>query len=166
MANEYLLDNLLTTLFLLHTLIHTSAHTFSNISSPSCIPPPSSLTFFVPFISLSGIVEEDVAKRLQDYGFHSPTMSWPVPGNQHAHHTLTLFLYTFLFRHTPKQPLSILLTTHHPHPIPPPPPLPSIPGTLMIEPTESEDKAELDRFCDAMLLIRKEIEDVVSGEVW
>ena len=107
-----------------------------------------------------------MAKRLQDYGFHSPTMSWPVPGNQHAHHTLTLFLYTFLFRHTPKQPLSILLTTHHPHPIPPPPPLPSIPGTLMIEPTESEDKAELDRFCDAMLLIRKEIEDVVSGEVW
>ena len=64
-----------------------------------------------------GIVEEDVAKRLQDYGFHSPTMSWPVP------------------------------------------------GTLMIEPTESEDKAELDRFCDAMLLIRKEIEDVVSGAV-
>ena len=64
-----------------------------------------------------GIVEEDVAKRLQDYGFHSPTMSWPVP------------------------------------------------GTLMIEPTESEDKAELDRFCDAMLLIRKEIEDVVSGKV-
>jgi glycine dehydrogenase len=64
-----------------------------------------------------GIVEEDVAKRLQDYGFHSPTMSWPVP------------------------------------------------GTLMIEPTESEDKAELDRFCDAMLAIRREIEDVVSGAV-
>ena len=40
-----------------------------------------------------------------------------------------------------------------------------VPGTLMIEPTESEDKAELDRFCDAMLLIRKEIEDVVSGKV-
>ena len=50
-----------------------------------------------------GIVEEDVAKRLQDYGFHSPTMSWPVP------------------------------------------------GTLMVEPTESEDKAELDRFCDCLL---------------
>jgi glycine dehydrogenase len=64
-----------------------------------------------------GIVEEDVAKRLQDYGFHSPTMSWPVP------------------------------------------------GTLMVEPTESEDKAELDRFCDAMLAIRREIEDVISGRV-
>ena len=64
-----------------------------------------------------GIVEEDVAKRLQDYGFHSPTMSWPVP------------------------------------------------GTLMVEPTESEDKAELDRFCDALLSIRKEIEDVVQGRI-
>ena len=64
-----------------------------------------------------GIVEEDVAKRLQDYGFHSPTMSWPVP------------------------------------------------GTLMVEPTESEDKAELDRFCDALLSIRREIEDVVQGRV-
>ena len=64
-----------------------------------------------------GIVEEDVAKRLQDYGFHSPTMSWPVP------------------------------------------------GTLMVEPTESEDKAELDRFCDAMLAIRQEIEDVITGKM-
>ena len=64
-----------------------------------------------------GIVEEDVAKRLADYGFHSPTMSWPVS------------------------------------------------GTLMIEPTESEDKAELDRFVDAMLSIRKEIEDVISGKI-
>lgn len=64
-----------------------------------------------------GVVEEDVAKRLQDYGFHSPTMSWPVP------------------------------------------------GTLMIEPTESEDKQELDRFCDALLLIRKEIDDVVTKKI-
>lgn len=64
-----------------------------------------------------GIVEEDVAKRLQDYGFHSPTMSWPVG------------------------------------------------GTLMVEPTESEDKPELDRFCDALLSIRKEIEDVVTKKV-
>lgn len=64
-----------------------------------------------------GIVEEDVAKRLQDYGFHGPTMSWPVT------------------------------------------------GTLMVEPTESEDKAEMDRFCDAMILIRREIDDVVSGRV-
>ncbi|KAK9450920.1 glycine cleavage system P-protein-domain-containing protein [Limtongia smithiae] len=57
----------------------------------------------------------DVAKRLQDYGFHAPTMSWPVP------------------------------------------------GTLMIEPTESECKAELDRFCDAMIAIRAEIDDVLQG---
>lgn len=64
-----------------------------------------------------GIVEEDVAKRLQDYGFHSPTMSWPVP------------------------------------------------GTLMVEPTESEDKAEMDRFVDALLMIRQEIEDVVTGTI-
>jgi len=64
-----------------------------------------------------GIVEEDVAKRLQDYGFHSPTMSWPVP------------------------------------------------GTLMIEPTESEDRAELDRFCDALLSIRAEIAAVADGRV-
>jgi glycine dehydrogenase len=64
-----------------------------------------------------GIVEEDVAKRLQDYGFHSPTMSWPVV------------------------------------------------GTLMFEPTESEDKAELDRLVDSLLLIRAEIEDVVTGRV-
>lgn len=64
-----------------------------------------------------GIVEEDVAKRLQDYGFHSPTMSWPVS------------------------------------------------GTIMVEPTESEDKAEMDRFCTAMLCIRREIEDVVTGVV-
>ena len=64
-----------------------------------------------------GIVEEDVAKRLQDYGFHSPTMSWPVS------------------------------------------------GTLMIEPTESEDKAEMDRFCSAMFLIHSEILDVVEGRI-
>lgn len=64
-----------------------------------------------------GIVEEDVAKRLQDYGFHSPTMSFPVV------------------------------------------------GTLMIEPTESEDKEELDRFCDAMISIRKEIQDIIDGKM-
>merc|ERR1712226_1604002 len=63
----------------------------------------------------SGIGEEDIAKRLQDYGFHAPTMSWPVP------------------------------------------------HSLMIEPTESEDKAELDRFCDAMISIRQEIRKVESG---
>ena len=63
----------------------------------------------------AGIEEMDVAKRLMDYGFHAPTVSFPVP------------------------------------------------GTLMVEPTESEDKAELDRFCDAMIQIRAEIEDVVSG---
>eukprot|EP00752_Nemacystus_decipiens_P012371 g10965.t1 len=70
-----------------------------------------------PFKATAGIVEEDVAKRLQDYGFHSPTMSWPVP------------------------------------------------GTLMIEPTESEDKAELDRFCWAMIKIREEIDDIAEGRV-
>jgi len=70
-----------------------------------------------PLKSAVGISEEDVAKRLQDYGFHSPTMSWPVA------------------------------------------------GTLMVEPTESEDLAELDRFCDAMLAIRKEIDDIGAGRV-
>jgi glycine dehydrogenase len=64
-----------------------------------------------------GVEEMDVAKRLIDFGFHAPTVSFPVA------------------------------------------------GTLMVEPTESEDKAELDRFCDAMIAIRKEIEDVVSGKV-
>ena len=64
----------------------------------------------------SGISEEDIAKRLMDYGYHAPTMSWPVP------------------------------------------------GTMMIEPTESESKAELDRFCDAMISIKKEIEKVISGD--
>lgn len=70
-----------------------------------------------PLKDATGMTEEDVAKRLQDYGFHSPTMSWPVA------------------------------------------------GTLMIEPTESEDLQELDRFCDAMLSIRKEIDDIGSGRV-
>lgn len=65
----------------------------------------------------SHIEAEDVAKRLMDFGFHAPTLSFPVA------------------------------------------------GTLMIEPTESEDKAELDRFCDALLAIRKEIEAVVNGTV-
>jgi glycine dehydrogenase len=59
----------------------------------------------------------DVAKRLMDYGFHAPTVSWPVP------------------------------------------------GTLMIEPTESESKAELDRFCDALIKIRGEIQEIVEGRV-
>ena len=68
-----------------------------------------------PFEKTSGIVAEDVAKRLIDYGFHAPTMSFPVV------------------------------------------------GTLMIEPTESESKAELDRFCEAMILIRKEIQEVEDG---
>lgn len=64
-----------------------------------------------------GIVEEDIAKRLQDYGFHSPTMSWPVT------------------------------------------------GTLMIEPTESEDLAEMDRFCEAMISIRREIQDIEENNI-
>jgi len=70
-----------------------------------------------PFKATSGIEAIDVAKRLQDYGFHSPTMSWPVT------------------------------------------------GTLMIEPTESEPMGELDRFCDAMIGIRKEIHDIETGKM-
>ncbi len=65
----------------------------------------------------TGITEEDVAKRLIDYGFHAPTMSWPVP------------------------------------------------STLMIEPTESESKAELDHFCDALISIRQEVAAIESGEI-
>ncbi len=68
-----------------------------------------------PLKALTGISEEDVAKRLMDYGFHAPTMSFPVP------------------------------------------------GTLMVEPTESESKAELDRFVEAMLSIRAEIAQVQEG---
>jgi glycine dehydrogenase len=63
-----------------------------------------------------GVEEGDIAKRLMDYGFHAPTVSFPVP------------------------------------------------GTLMVEPTESEPKNELDRFCEALIAIRAEIEDVVTGK--
>jgi len=70
-----------------------------------------------PFKKSAGIEAADVAKRLMDYGFHAPTMSWPVP------------------------------------------------GTIMIEPTESESRAELDRFADAMIAIRKEIQDVEDGHL-
>uniref|UniRef100_A0A8D3DHS9 Glycine cleavage system P protein n=1 Tax=Scophthalmus maximus TaxID=52904 RepID=A0A8D3DHS9_SCOMX len=70
-----------------------------------------------PFKKTANIEAVDVAKRLQDYGFHAPTMSWPVV------------------------------------------------GTLMIEPTESEDKAEMDRFCDALLGIRQEIADIEEGRM-
>jgi len=69
-----------------------------------------------PIKEASGISEEDIAKRLMDYGFHAPTMSFPVA------------------------------------------------GTLMIEPTESESKYELDRFCDAMIAIREEISKVEKGD--
>jgi glycine dehydrogenase len=64
----------------------------------------------------AGVEEGDVAKRLMDYGFHAPTVSFPVP------------------------------------------------GTLMVEPTESEPLDELDRFCDAMIAIRQEIQDVGDGK--
>ena len=63
----------------------------------------------------SGVEVEDIAKRIIDYGFHPPTVSFPVP------------------------------------------------GTLMIEPTESESKEELDRFCDALIAIREEIREVEQG---
>ncbi|MFI8966865.1 aminomethyl-transferring glycine dehydrogenase [Streptomyces sp. NPDC053493] len=69
-----------------------------------------------PLSKSTGVSVDDIAKRLIDYGFHAPTMSFPVA------------------------------------------------GTLMIEPTESEDLAELDRFCDTMIAIRAEIEKVASGE--
>ena len=69
-----------------------------------------------PFKKTAEIEAEDVAKRLIDYGFHAPTMSFPVP------------------------------------------------GTIMIEPTESEDKAELDRFCDALLSIREEIRAIEENK--
>jgi glycine dehydrogenase len=70
-----------------------------------------------PVVAPAHLSVDDIAKRLIDYGFHAPTMSFPVP------------------------------------------------GTLMVEPTESEDLGELDRFCDAMLAIRAEIDQVVAG-VW
>ncbi|MBN8511049.1 MAG: glycine dehydrogenase (aminomethyl-transferring), partial [Burkholderiales bacterium] len=69
-----------------------------------------------PLQKTSGVGAEDVAKRLIDYGFHAPTLSFPVA------------------------------------------------GTLMVEPTESEPRAELDRFCDAMIAIRAEIAKVESGQ--
>lgn len=69
-----------------------------------------------PFKQTAGVEAEDIAKRLIDYGFHAPTMSFPVA------------------------------------------------GTIMIEPTESEDKAELDRFCDALIAIHGEIKDIESGK--
>ncbi len=70
-----------------------------------------------PFKASAGVEAEDVAKRLMDFGFHAPTMSFPVP------------------------------------------------GTLMIEPTESESKRELDRFCEAMIAIREEIRAVEEGRI-
>ena len=68
-----------------------------------------------PFAASSGVGVEDIAKRLMDYGFHAPTMSFPVP------------------------------------------------GTLMVEPTESESREELDRFCDALVAIREEIREIEEG---
>jgi glycine dehydrogenase len=68
-----------------------------------------------PLKATSGVGAEDIAKRLMDYGFHAPTLSFPVP------------------------------------------------GTLMVEPTESESKEELDRFCEAMLAIREEIQEIEDG---
>jgi len=69
------------------------------------------------FAADSGVQVEDIAKRLQDFGFHAPTMSFPVP------------------------------------------------GTLMVEPTESESRAELDRFCEAMIAIRREIDEIAAGRL-
>ena len=70
-----------------------------------------------PIKEACGVSEVDIAKRLMDYGFHAPTMSWPVV------------------------------------------------GTMMIEPTESESRSELDRFCDALISIRDEIRAIERGEL-
>lgn len=70
-----------------------------------------------PFKKSAGVEVDDIAKRLMDFGFHAPTMSWPVA------------------------------------------------GTIMVEPTESESKEELDRFCDALLAIRAEIRDIEEGRM-
>ena len=70
-----------------------------------------------PLKASAGVEVEDIAKRLMDYGFHAPTVSWPVA------------------------------------------------GTIMVEPTESESKEELDRFCDAMIAIRREIEEIETGRM-
>eukprot|EP00106_Octopus_bimaculoides_P018390 XP_014785832.1 PREDICTED: glycine dehydrogenase (decarboxylating), mitochondrial-like [Octopus bimaculoides] len=70
-----------------------------------------------PFKKLANVEAVDIAKRLQDYGFHAPTMSWPVT------------------------------------------------GTLMLEPTECEDKDELDRYCDSLIAIRQEIQDITDGKL-
>lgn len=69
-----------------------------------------------PFKTTAGVEAEDIAKRLMDYGFHAPTLSFPVP------------------------------------------------GTIMIEPTESESKRELDRFCDALIQIAREIKEIENGD--
>ena len=87
----------------------TRATTGSSLTSASSI--------FAASTDDTGVSNEDIAKRLIDYGFHAPTMSFPVA------------------------------------------------GTLMIEPTESESKRELDRFCDAMIAIKAEIDEVVSGAI-
>ncbi len=70
-----------------------------------------------PFKKTAEVEVEDIAKRLMDFGFHAPTISWPVP------------------------------------------------GTMMVEPTESESKAELDRYCEALLTIRKEIAEIEDGRL-
>ena len=70
-----------------------------------------------PFKKSADVEVEDIAKRLMDYGFHAPTISWPVP------------------------------------------------GTMMVEPTESESKAELDRYCDALISIREEIAEIEDGRL-
>src|SRR5205807_532096 len=69
------------------------------------------------FKKSAGIEVDDIAKRLMDYGFHAPTMSFPIP------------------------------------------------GTLMVEPTESEPFSEIERFCNAMIAIRKEIREIEEGKM-
>jgi hypothetical protein len=132
----------------------------------------------------AGIEAEDIAKRLMDYGFHAPTMSWPVPGtlmieptgeappppppsrrappDRRAAQRLCAARATITptIRSTPHHPHHPI-DTSSPHSQPPAPPTPTPPPT----PPESEPKAELDRFIDAMIAIRQEIADVEAGKL-
>jgi glycine dehydrogenase len=105
-ATEYAILNANYIAHRLHSYYPVLYRGHGNLVAHECI---------LDFRQFKNITVEDVAKRLMDYGFHAPTISWPVP------------------------------------------------GTIMVEPTESESKAELDRFCDALISIHKEIQDVETG---
>lgn len=122
-----------------------------------------------PITDATGIEAEDIAKRLIDYGFHAPTMSWPVSGEPARQACLQLPHGVQAWRARlactpPARTCSAALAVASPAHAVPTCPCPGA-GTLMIEPTESETKAELDRFCDAMIAIRGEIAEVEAGKV-